>query len=159
MIFEQANRPTETKPCSNLRNAVALIRGNHAHRNATNRAMKFMTRSASYSLFATTLTIVLGASTAPAGNVSSIPANVTFTENVAPILFQNCARCHRPGEVAPFSLLNFQDAKKHARQIADVTESRFMPPWHAGHGYVEFSNERRITDEQIALLGAWVQQG
>src|ERR1043166_283070 len=120
--------------------------------------MKLMTRSANYLLFAA-LALAFGASTAIAGNVSSIPENVTFTEHVAPILFNNCARCHRPGEVAPFSLLNYQDAKKHARQIVDVTQSRFMPPWHAGHGYVEFSNERRITDEQIALLSAWVQQG
>lgn len=96
---------------------------------------------------------------AVAGNVKALPDPVTFTEHVAPILFNNCARCHRPGEAAPFSLLGFEDAKKRARQIAEVTGKRFMPPWHADHGYVEFSNERRLTDEQIALLGAWHQQG
>ena len=120
--------------------------------------MKRTTRAVNRSPFITMLAVAL-ACTAFAGNVSSIPANVTFSEHVAPILFNNCARCHRPGEAAPFSLLNYQDAKKRARLIAEVTESRFMPPWHAGHGYVEFSNERRITDEQIAVLGAWVQQG
>lgn len=125
----------------------------------TKRTMKLMTRPVHHSLFTTTLAVALGAWTAVAGNAPSIPANVTFTEHVAPILFQNCARCHRPGEAAPFSLLNFQDAKKRARLIADVTQSRVMPPWHAGHGYIEFSNERRITDEQIALFGAWVEQG
>ena len=113
-------------------------------------------RITSYILAAAALALALGASHAVAGNV---PENVTFTEHVAPILFQNCSRCHRPGEVAPFSLLNFQDAQKRARLIADVTQSRTMPPWHAGHGYVEFSNERRLTDEQIAVLGAWVEQG
>ncbi len=121
--------------------------------------MKLNTPSSNHSWLAATLIAVLGASTVLAGNVKSVPANVTFTEHVAPILFQNCTRCHRPGEAAPFPLLNFQDAKKHAKQIAEVTQSRFMPPWHAGHGYVEFSNERRLTDKQIALLGAWVQQG
>jgi len=118
-----------------------------------------LTLPSNHPLFTTTLAVALGAFTAVGGNVPKIPDNVTFTEHVAPILFQNCARCHRPGEVAPFSLLNFQDARKRARQIAEVTQSRFMPPWHAGHGYVEFSNERRLTDEQIALLGAWLQQG
>ncbi len=101
----------------------------------------------------------LGGFNAAAGNVKPLPENVTFAEHVAPILFQNCARCHRPGEAAPFSLLNFQDAKKRGKQIAEVTAKRFMPPWHADHGYVEFSNERRLTDEQIALLGAWHRQG
>jgi len=116
-------------------------------------------RLSNYSIPAVILAAALGIGTGTAGSVSSVPKNVTFTEHVAPILFNNCVRCHRPGEAAPFPLLNYQDAKKHARQIADVTQSRFMPPWHAGHGYIEFSNERRITDEQIALLGAWAQQG
>ena len=110
-------------------------------------------------LFATTLALVLGADPAFAGNVPPLPDNVTFTEHVAPILFQNCARCHRPGEAAPFSLLTFQDAKKRGKQITEVTQQRVMPPWHADHGYVEFSNERRLSDEQITLLGAWHRQG
>ena len=110
-------------------------------------------------LFATTLALVLGADPAFAGNVQPLPDNVTFTEHVAPILFQNCARCHRPGEAAPFSLLTFQDAKKRGKQITEVTQQRVMPPWHADHGYVEFSNERRLSDEQITLLGAWHRQG
>ena len=97
--------------------------------------------------------------TAVAGNLKPLPENVTFTEHVAPILFQNCTRCHRPGEAAPFALQNFQDAQKRGKQIAEVTAKKFMPPWHAEHGDVEFSNERRLTDDQIALLGAWHKQG
>ena len=58
----------------------------------------------------------------------------TFNADIAPILYQNCATCHRPGEVAPFSLLTYQDAVKRAKQIATVTESRFMPPWKAQPG-------------------------
>lgn len=107
-------------------------------------------------LLTSTLTLAWSAG---AGNVSSVPDKVTFTEHVAPIVFQNCTRCHRPGEAAPFALMNYEDTKKRARLIADVTESRLMPPWHAGHGYVEFSNSRRLTDEQIAVIGAWVKQG
>ncbi len=100
-----------------------------------------------------------GGASAVATAANSLPASVTFTEHVAPILFQNCTRCHRPGEAAPFSLLNFQDAHKRGKQIAEVTAKRFMPPWHAEHGHVEFSNERRLTDDQIAVLSAWHQQG
>ena len=96
---------------------------------------------------------------AVAGNLKPLPENVTFTEHVAPILFQNCTRCHRPGEAAPFALQNFQDAQKRGKQIAEVTAKKFMPPWHAEHGDVEFSNERRLTDDQIALLRAWHKQG
>src|ERR1700736_2601184 len=54
---------------------------------------------------------------------------VTFSRDIAPILFRSCAPCHRPGEAAPFSLLSFADAKTHAHQIAAVTERRIMPPW------------------------------
>jgi hypothetical protein len=53
---------------------------------------------------------------------------VTFNRDIAPILYRSCALCHRPGEAAPFSLLTYADAKSHARQIAAVTKSRFMPP-------------------------------
>ena len=60
------------------------------------------------------------------------PAQVTFNRNIAPIFFHSCSTCHRPGEAAPFSLLNYADVKKHARQIANVTHSRAMPPWLPG---------------------------
>ena len=79
----------------------------------------------------------------------------TFNKDVAPILYQNCAICHRPGEVAPFSLLTYSDAAKRAKLISTVTEKRYMPPWKAEHGYGEFANERRLTDAQISLLRAW----
>src|SRR4051794_34587221 len=54
---------------------------------------------------------------------------VTFNKHIAPVIFQYCSPCHRPGEAAPFSLLNYADAHKHASQIAAVTERRYMPPW------------------------------
>ncbi len=116
--------------------------------------------SFAHSLLASTVAFAtFGGFSTVFGAVESLPENVTFTEHVAPILYQNCTRCHRPGEAAPFSLLNFQDAKKRGKQIEEVTRKRFMPPWHADHGYVELSNERRLTDQQIALLGAWHRQG
>lgn len=84
---------------------------------------------------------------------------VTFTETIAPIIYQNCVTCHRPGEAAPFALISYEDVKKRGALIATVTKSRYMPPWHAAHGYGEFADERRLTDAQIAAIGDWVSQG
>src|SRR5262245_46241931 len=75
----------------------------------------------------------------------------TFNKEVAPILFQNCAGCHRPGEGAPFPLLSYQDARKRGKLLARVTQSRQMPPWKAEKGDIAFRNERRLTDEQISV--------
>jgi Tol biopolymer transport system component/mono/diheme cytochrome c family protein len=84
---------------------------------------------------------------------------VTFSENIAPIVYDNCVTCHRPGEAAPFSLISYEDVKKRGTLIATVTKARYMPPWHATHGYGEFADERRLTDQQIATIAGWVQQG
>ncbi|HEY1304599.1 MAG TPA: hypothetical protein VGF24_13650 [Vicinamibacterales bacterium] len=84
---------------------------------------------------------------------------VTFTETIAPIVYANCVTCHRPGEAAPFSLISYEDVAKRGALIARVTQARYMPPWHATHGYGEFADERRLTDEQIAAIGEWVNHG
>jgi hypothetical protein len=84
---------------------------------------------------------------------------VTFTETIAPILYDNCVTCHRPGEAAPFSLISYEDAKKRGGSIARVTESRYMPPWHAARGFGQFADERGLTDTQITSIGQWVKQG
>ncbi len=84
---------------------------------------------------------------------------ITFNKDIAPIVFDHCVICHRPGEAAPFSLLTFQDIAKRAEQIVDVTESRFMPPWKPEPGYGTFVSERHLTEDQIELFGRWVAQG
>lgn len=86
-------------------------------------------------------------------------AAVTFAKDVAPIIFNNCTTCHRPGEVAPFTLMNYQDAKKRAKQIALVSESRFMPPWKADPKFGSYHDERILTPEQIATLKEWADAG
>ncbi len=123
---------------------------------------------------ATTLTIACAAAVSVAlllhspaqaeGNASKTravaPAKrvITYAKDIAPILYQNCASCHRAGEIGPFALMSYTDAKKRAAQLAAVTESRFMPPWHAeSHG--EFQDERKLTQEQIATIKAWVSAG
>jgi tetratricopeptide (TPR) repeat protein len=87
------------------------------------------------------------------------PESVTFNRDVAPILYSSCARCHRSGEAGPFSLLTYADAKSHARQIAEVTKRRFMPPWLPEPGELKFVDELRLSDSEIARIQAWVEQG
>src|SRR5947209_6571531 len=86
-------------------------------------------------------------------------APVTFTRDIAPIIFKYCAPCHRPGEAAPFSLLTYEDAKKHATQIAAVTASRYMPPWPPEAGKGDFAGERRLSEAQIAAIAKWAASG
>ncbi len=87
------------------------------------------------------------------------PARPTFTRDIAPILWANCAGCHRPGQAAPFALLTYRDAKKRARDIADMTARRRMPPWLPEAGYGEFSDVRRLTAEQIDCIQRWTAAG
>src|SRR5437868_9006941 len=84
---------------------------------------------------------------------------LTFNKHVAPLVFERCAGCHHPGEVAPFSLLGYVDVKKRARQITEVTASRFMPPWKPVEGHGRFFAERRLSQDEVALITRWVEQG
>jgi len=86
-------------------------------------------------------------------------AAVTFTKDIAPILWTHCATCHRPGEMAPFSLVEYTDVVSRARQIASVTANRTMPPWLPEPGYGTFLNERRLKAEDIAVIQQWVKDG
>jgi Flp pilus assembly protein TadD/mono/diheme cytochrome c family protein len=92
-------------------------------------------------------------------SVTSKPPAVTFYGQIAPIVYGNCSVCHRPGESAPFSLLTYEDVKRHAAQIAAVTKRRYMPPFLPEAGYGDFQEERRLSDKQIALIQDWVKQG
>lgn len=89
----------------------------------------------------------------------SRPATVTFNKDIASIVFNNCGVCHHPGGSGPFSLLDYSDVKKHARQIAAVTLSRYMPPWLPEPGYGKFVGERKLTGVQIQTIQDWVDAG
>ncbi len=84
---------------------------------------------------------------------------VSFNKHIAPLIFQFCSPCHRPGDAAPFPLLNYQDVRKHAAQIVLVTQSRYMPPWLPEPGYGDFDGERRLTGTQLRLIAEWVREG
>jgi hypothetical protein len=90
---------------------------------------------------------------------ASVAASPTFTRDVAPIIFERCTVCHRTGEAAPSTFLNYADVKRRAEQIVKVTQSRYMPPWLPEPGFGAFSGQRRLTAEQIALLERWAAAG
>jgi Flp pilus assembly protein TadD len=110
------------------------------------------------------LAIALGLRVGAGVHAQSLPERkddrqITFSRDIAPIIFQSCARCHRPGESGPFSLLTYDDVKKHARQIEAVTRTRFMPPWLPEPQALKFADEWRLSDEQIAIIEKWVKEG
>src|SRR5262249_23699707 len=84
---------------------------------------------------------------------------ITFSDQIASFVFTNCTVCHRPGEAAPFSLLNYEDVRKHARSMLWAMTEREMPPWQPEPGYGEFRDERRLSTAQIGLFKAWVESG
>src|SRR5262249_50558320 len=85
--------------------------------------------------------------------------DVTYTKQVSRILQKNCQTCHRPGEAAPFALMNYEDASRHGRMIKEVTTQRRMPPWHADPRHGKFGNDRRLSAADVEALAAWVEAG
>lgn len=100
------------------------------------------------------LTVLLCGLSAPAHSVAP-----TFNRNIAPLVFEYCAACHHPGGSGPFSLMTYQEVRKRARQIAVVTQSRYMPPWPPEPGYGDFVGARHLSDEQLSLIQQWVDAG
>jgi len=104
------------------------------------RAMKIGWVAAGALAFATTLGTGVSAA---AGAEAETP---TFAEHVAPILYENCASCHRAGEMAPMSLVTYEEARPWSRSIKNKVLAGEMPPWHADPAVGRFRNERRLTD-------------
>src|SRR5215510_890914 len=96
---------------------------------------------------------------APAGAGSGPADAVTYTKDVAPILNRNCAVCHRPGTVAPMSLLTYKEVRPWAKAIQQVVAARAMPPWHADPKYGVFENDRHLDQKEVDMIVAWVNQG
>jgi Flp pilus assembly protein TadD len=96
------------------------------------------------------------ASAAPGG--APVEA-VTFSKDIAPILFARCALCHNPNGSAPFSVLSYSAAKQRASLIASATKSRFMPPWKAEPVSGDFIGQQRLSDGEIDLIQRWVDGG
>ena len=88
-------------------------------------------------------------------------ADVTFAEDIAPILYQKCVSCHRPGSIAPMSLLDYETAAQYRPLIKLMVEERRMPPWYIDHrvGIQDFKDDRSLTDEEIAAIVRWADSG
>ena len=86
---------------------------------------------------------------------------VTFSRDVAPILQRSCQNCHRPGSIAPMSLLTYKDARPWARSIQAKVVLRLMPPWHIDRnvGINRFKDDPSLTDAEIAIISKWVDEG
>ena len=83
----------------------------------------------------------------------------TYAKDVAPILFKNCASCHRPGEGAPMSLLDYQSTRPWAKSIKQAVVAKVMPPWLADPKYGHFANDRRLKQTEIDTIVSWVDAG
>src|SRR5688572_4101961 len=110
-------------------------------------------------LVAVTVITLFGLATSAQAQSSGAVPTPTFTKDVAPILFANCTTCHRPGEIAPMSLLTYKDARPWARSIATQVTNGTMPPWHADPAHGQFANERRLTDAQKSTIVRWANNG
>ena len=85
--------------------------------------------------------------------------DVTYAKQVAPIIQVRCQECHRPGEIGPFSLLTFEDARKRTSRIREAVLEERMPPWHADPRYGHFANDRRLSQDERETLLAWIDHG
>src|SRR6185295_600916 len=103
-----------------------------------------------------TSTVTSGAPQQPASASAAAP---TFSGEVAPILYARCVTCHRPGEVAPMSLITYKDVRPWASSIREKVMSRAMPPWHADRQYGAFRNEQSLTQTEIDTIAKWASAG
>ena len=91
--------------------------------------------------------------------VAQTKTTPTFTKDVAPILNKNCVSCHREGDIAPMSLLTYEQARPWAKSIRERVARGQMPPWHAEAPKGTFSNDRRLSEAEKATLIAWADAG
>jgi hypothetical protein len=103
-----------------------------------------------------TSTVMSGAPQQPAASVAAAP---TFSADVAPIMYAKCVACHRPGEVAPMSLITYKDVRPWASSIREKVMTRAMPPWHADRQHGTFRNEQSLTQNEIDTIVKWANAG
>lgn len=85
-----------------------------------------------------------------------VDEQVTFSSHIASIIFDNCSGCHRPGQSGPFSLLTFEEVRRHSETIADVTQHRYMPPWKPSDTGIAYANHRSLSQDQIDAIASWL---
>src|SRR4029450_13871517 len=92
-------------------------------------------------------------------NESAVPAKPTFTKDVLPILQKSCQDCHRPGTIAPMSLLTYEEARPWARSIKEKVVTRYMPPWHIDRTVGEYDPDPSLSDAQIETIAKCGEDG
>ena len=103
---------------------------------------------------------VIGVSISNASAEKVLPAATpTFAKDIAPIFFKNCAECHRPGEIAPMSLMSYKEVRPWAKAIREKVVSREMPPWHADPAHGQWANDKRMSQKDVDAITAWVDAG
>src|SRR5580700_7577039 len=94
---------------------------------------------------------------------SLLPAQPTrvpvFSKDIAPILYRHCASCHRVGEIAPMSLLSYEEVRPWAASIREEVAMGAMPPWHSAAPKGQFSNDRRLSDAEKETILRWIAAG
>ena len=109
--------------------------------------------------FFSSFTLVLWALQIESTLSDDAPEIVTFNQHIAPILLEHCTPCHREGMSAPFQLLTYEDTRRRSKQIKEVTESKYMPPWLPEPVDGGFKHERGLSDQQIRLIKSWFDTG
>jgi hypothetical protein len=122
-------------------------------------AQKFWFPAAAFGLCIVTILFFRSGSSDNRGYVPRPQGTITFNKDIAPIIFSRCSPCHHEGQSAPFNLLTYHDVEKRKKQIADLTQRGYMPPWLPEGDYGEFANDRRLTSEEKGLIEQWVQEG
>jgi hypothetical protein len=110
-------------------------------------------------LYAVALSVTVLTLTMIGTTRTTTAATPTFAKDVAPILYKNCASCHRPNDIAPMSLLTYENARPWAKAIREQVATRQMPPWHATQAHGTFLNDRRLSDADRDTLIRWVDGG
>lgn len=95
----------------------------------------------------------------PSGTGDVTEHNVTFSKDIAPLMYRACSQCHHPGQAAPFSLLSYEDARKRAKQLADVTAKKIMPPWLPMPTEHPFMDRRVLSPLEIDMFQRWSELG
>src|SRR5436190_18279467 len=93
---------------------------------------------------------------------SSVTGNsksLTYCKDIAPILYKNCVACHRPGEIAPMSLISYKEVRPWAKSIREKVTTREMPPWHLDSHYGKWENDRRLSQKEVDAVVAWIDGG
>lgn len=91
--------------------------------------------------------------------LGAVNGQPTFYKDIQPIVFRHCSSCHRPGQSGPFTLINYNDVRKHAPTIRYVTGTGYMPPWKADTTYRKFTDQRVLSNDEVQAIAAWIEGG